>query len=161
MKAWYERLQERERLLIIGTALLLVPLFLYLLVWEPLSKSVSSLQASVTAAEGQVHWMQSANQEVRELRKSGNSSATFPGDSMIKSVENSANAGGIRSAIQRMEPQGSDKISLELRDITFDQLIPWLGHLEKQFGISAAQFNATPSQGKGRVDARISLERRS
>lgn len=160
MKEWFETLQERERLIIIAAGVLLVPLLLYLLLWEPLSKSISNLQTSINAAEGQVRWMQAASLEVKDLRKSGNAPQAS-GGSMINSVESSANGAGLRSAIQRMEPQGSNKISLEMRDADFDALILWLGQLEKKFGINASQFNATPSRNPGRVDARISLERSS
>lgn len=160
MKAWYESLQERERLLLLGGSLLLGLMLLYLLVWEPLQRDVRNLEAAVHAARGQVSWMQQASAEATALK--GRAPGTAPSKSrgsLINAVEQSAGQAGLRQAIQRMEPQGSDKIILEFREVAFDHLITWLGSLEQRYAAHVSQFNATRSPSPGRVDARVILER--
>ena len=162
MKEWLNNLQARERNLILGAALILAALLLYLLLWEPVSKKVTSLKGSVSAQQTQLVWMQQASREVRTLQKNPASGPVGnQGTSLIRAVETSAKETGMRSSVTRMEPQGSDKITVELRGAEFDGLVDWIGILTHQYGASVNQFSATKTDAQGRVDARFILSRES
>jgi len=71
MKEWFANLQPRERLILIAAGAVLVPLLIWLLLWEPLSKEVETLRLSVNAGQKQLAWLQQASGEVRALQASG------------------------------------------------------------------------------------------
>ena len=56
MKEWFANLQPRERLILLGAALLLLPLMIYLLLWEPLDKEVQTLRNSIAAGLEGAHF---------------------------------------------------------------------------------------------------------
>ncbi len=161
MKEWYANLQERERLILLVAIAVLIPLMLYLLLWEPLSKEVSSLRNSVNAGQKQVAWLQQASQEVKALNAASDTSPRQQNVSLISAVESTANQRGIRSEIKRIEPQGNNKISIEIDNAAFDEIIEWISLLQDQYGASVVQFNASGSDQPGRIQARLILERTS
>ncbi len=162
MKEWFNNLQTRERNWVLGTALILAVLLVYLLLWEPVTKKVTHLKNAVHAQQNQLTWMQQANQEIKALQAgSGDQPILNQGTSLINAVESSAKQTGIRETVTRIEPQGSDKISVELRATEFDRLIDWIGLLTNQYDAKITQFSASRTDAKGRVDARFILSRKS
>jgi general secretion pathway protein M len=162
MKEWFNNLQARERNLVLGAALMLSALLLYLFLWEPVTNKVSRLQGSIKAQQTQLTWMQQASQEINSLQKNPVSpSASNQGVSLINAVETSAKASGLSSSVTRIEPQGSDKISVQLQAAEFDRLVAWIGVLTNQYGALMQQFSASRTDAKGRVDARFILSRES
>ncbi len=159
MKDWFATLQPRERLILMAAALLLVPLLIYLLIWEPVSKEVGSLRTSVNAGQQQVAWLQQASSEARALQASGNAVTPASNVSLITAVETSAAERNLRSYLKRIEPQGSNKISIDIDDAAFDDIIHWISELQTRYGATVAQFNASRSDQPGRVQARLVITR--
>ena len=160
MKEWFNSLQTRERNLVLGAALILAALIIYLLLWEPTAKKVAGLKNAVNTQQTQLAWMQQASQEVKALQKGPLPLSTSnQGLSLINAVENSAKKTGLSETITRTEPQGSDKITVELRGTEFDRLVNWIGVLTNQYSAQVTQFNASRTDAKGRVDARFILSR--
>lgn len=159
---WFNNLQSRERLLLIGGVVALAILIIYLWVLEPLSRDVRDLRARSDGAEAQLSWMRNASAEVRSLKSSGSRNTKVDTrTSLITAVEKSTTQAAIRGSVKRMEPRGNNKISVELEGVGFDQLMSWLGTLESRYGAKAVQVNSTRSNLPGRVDARLILERSS
>lgn len=160
LRNWFNTLQFRERVLVAGGALVLLVLIVYLWIIEPLSNDVERLQKRVEGGQSQVAWMSNASNEVQGLRSSGSRGGSVDTKtSLITAVERSSSQMGIRSQVKRMEPQGNNKLSIEMTAVPFDQLMEWLGSLEKTFAASVVQLNSTRSKLPGRVDARIIIGR--
>ncbi|HHJ19366.1 MAG TPA: type II secretion system protein M [Gammaproteobacteria bacterium] len=160
MNAWFNGLQDRERYLVVGGAVTLLLLLVYLLLWEPAVSGREKLQKSVVAQRSQLLWMNNASAEVQALQK--NSSAGHSSNlrmSLIRAVESSASRTGLRSSVTRMEPQGAKKITVELKQASFDRLVEWIGLLQRDYGASIQQFSASKTDAKGLVDARFILAR--
>jgi general secretion pathway protein M len=160
MKEWFNNLQTRERNLVLGAALVLAALIVYLLIWEPVTKKVAHLDSSVKAQQAQLTWMQQASQEIKTLQRGSSTQPTSnQGASLINAVERSAKETGINDSVTRTEPQGSNKITVELHDTEFDRLIDWIGILTRRYNARITQFNANRTDIKGHVDARFILSR--
>lgn len=160
VKDWFNSLQPRERYLVVGGSVIVLILLVYLWLLEPVSKEVSQLRTTVASGENQILWMQNASAEAQTLK--GGASRNNKVDtrtSLITAVERSASSSGIRAQLKRMEPQGSKKISTEFKAVGFDQLINWLGVLEKNYAAKTVQLNSTRGDASGRVDARIIISR--
>ncbi len=161
-RTWLAELQPRERRLIAVAAVLLICLLFYLLAWRPLQQRVAHLDSRLTQARKDLVWMQQASREVQALRRQGGAApAPATGLSLIRAVESSVTAAGLRGSLTRTEPHGADRISLELRDADFDALVRWLGILQRQHGARVTQINVTRTDKPGRVNARLTLSRSS
>lgn len=158
MMDWFNTLQARERYLVVGAGVVMVLVLLYSFVWDPVFKKTAQLEKSVAAKQSQIQWMQNAGAEVQALKRSGGVTVNTT-TSLISAVESSARKSGMRDSVTRMEPQGTGKITVELKEADFDRLMVWIGMLDKQFAAAVSQFSASPADAAGRVNARLILTR--
>lgn len=161
MKEWFLSLNARERLIVAGGAIVLAILLIYSLTWAPLNRTLGSLRTHVQSQQEQLTWMREASQEVRALQRTQPRRIQTGNKSLLSLVDQSATQAGLKSSLQRMDPEGDDGLKLQLSDVSFDRLILWLGDLEKKFGISVSSLALTHAQKPGHVEARLTLERPS
>lgn len=158
MKDWFFGLDPRERLLVGGGAALLALLLFYLMVWSPISGKYSSLKDSVASQQETLAWMQQASGQIKALQGSaaGGNARGLGGRSLLAVVDQSARAGGLGTAIKRIEPDGTKAVKVWLEGAAFDSLIVWLGQLGKNYRIEPTIITLEPV-GSGRVNARLTL----
>lgn len=157
MKAWWETLSARERLLVIGGLGLTLALLGYVLVWEPFRTSHRQLQQRVAEQRADLIWMRQAAREVKRLSGNAGTSPTRDGRSLLTLVDQTARAAGLASALKRVAPQGEDKLSAQLDGVEFDKLIPWLGMLEHDHRIAIVNLSIDRANATGLVNARVIL----
>lgn len=157
MKAWWETLSARERLLVIGGLGLTLALLGYALVWEPFRTSHRQLQQRVAEQRADLIWMRQAAREVKRLSGNAGTSLTRDGRSLLTLVDQTARAAGLASALKRVAPQGEDKLSAQLDGVEFDKLIPWLGMLEHDHRIAIINLSIDRANATGLVNARVIL----
>ena len=157
MKAWWETLSARERLLVIGGLGLTLALLGYALVWEPFRTSHRQLQQRVAEQRADLIWMRQAAREVKRLSGNAGASPTRDGRSLLTLVDQTARAAGLASALKRVAPQGEDKLSAQLDGVEFDKLIPWLGMLEHDHRIAIVNLSIDRANATGLVNARVIL----
>lgn len=157
MKAWWETLSARERLLVIGGLGLILALLGYALVWEPFRTSHRQLQQRVAEQRADLIWMRQAAREVKRLSGNAGTSLTRDGRSLLTLVDQTARAAGLASALKRVAPQGEDKLSAQLDGVEFDKLIPWLGMLEHDHRIAIINLSIDRANATGLVNARVIL----
>ena len=157
MKAWWETLSARERLLVIGGLGLTLALLGYALVWEPFRTSHRQLQQRVAEQRADLIWMRQAAREGKRLSGNAGTSPTRDGRSLLTLVDQTARAAGLASALKRVAPQGEDKLSAQLDGVEFDKLIPWLGMLEHDHRIAIVNLSIDRANATGLVNARVIL----
>ena len=156
MKAWWESLAIRERALISGGALVALAVLGYGLAWEPFQSSHRRLQQSVAEQRADLAWMRQAAQEIQRL-----SSAALPesdGRSLLTLVDQTARTAGLGAALKQITPQGDDKLSARLDRVEFDQLLDWLGALERQYLVALINLSVDRTETAGLVNARVILQ---
>ncbi len=161
MMEWFTALQTRERYLIGVAGIVVLLTLLYTLVWDPVASGATKLEKSVSAQKNQLVWMNNARAEIRQLKGSGgnkNNSANRK-VSLITAVETSAKRAGVRKTVTRMEPQGSLKITVELKNTDFGRLISWVEMLSQQYGAAVSQFSSSKTDTPGLVNARLIFSR--
>ena len=160
MKSWWNSLNERERWLVAGSAVL-VPLFLsYTLIWQPFHNRLQNLRQTVALQRQELAWMRQAAVEIKQL--GGTTSSSRPRrqgqQSLLTLVDQSARTAGLGTALKRIEPQGEDKLRVQFEQVGFDQLIHWLGSLEQDYGVTLVNATVDRQTESGRVDARLILQ---
>lgn len=159
MKAWFNALQPRERLIVTIAAIVLALMLLYLLAWSPVSTRLDAARQDVTADRSLLVWMQKNAVEIKKFKGGANRKSPNRNISLINAVESSARQAGIRKSITHLEPKGDTGISVQIKGANFDQLIRWQGTMEKQYAVQATQINIKPTDKPGTVDARIKFTR--
>lgn len=158
MKAWWESLASRERVPISGGAVIALAVLGYLLVWEPLQTRHRQLQRSVAEQRADLAWMRQAAQEIQRL--SGAAQPKNDGRSLLTLVDQTARAAGLGDALKQITPQGGDQLSARLDRVEFDQLLPWLGALEREYPVALVNLSVERAETAGLVNARLLLQGR-
>lgn len=161
MKEWFENLQPRERLYVIGGGIGVVILLLYLMVWAPLSGKVKTSRELVTQQREDVEWMRAASEQIKKLGLNRPAQHASRNRSLLAVVDQDIQAAQLKGALQRMEPEGSQSVKIWINKGSFDALIGMLGKLETEQGISVKSLSINPTDTKGLVDARVTLTRGS
>jgi type II secretory pathway component PulM len=160
IRAWFESLEERERLFVVAAAALLAIAVFYLAVWMPLDRGQKSLTASVGT------WRES----LAELHLLKGSLAT-PGpdvqrpddinQSLVVIIDNTLRERGLYNSLQRSQPTATNGIRVEFENAAFDELVLWLGDLGSRYAlqVQSASFSAASTENDGRVNSTLTLER--
>jgi general secretion pathway protein M len=160
MKAWFEGLNERERLLVAGAGLLLLLLLVYALVWAPVHSARRALQDKVAGQRATVAWMQQGAQRLAQFRSSqGPARQGLGGQSLLALADSSARADGLGDVLKRVEPDGSNSVKVWMEAASFDKLVGWLGNLNTRYGIHIDTVSMDRAADMaGRVNVRVTLQ---
>ena len=159
MKAWFDNLDPRERMMVAAGATLLVLFLIYILVLSPIHSGYDSLRNTVDEQRTTALWMQESAQTLTRLkRSSGRAVQGLGGRSLLSVADSTARAGGLGPALKRVEPEGRDSVRVWLDGASFDVLVKWLGTLSTNFGINAETVTLERSSSAGRVNARLTLQ---
>lgn len=158
MRAWFDSLEARERLMVAAGSALLVLFLLYVLVWSPIHSGYDALRNNVEEQRATAMWMQESAQALASLkRNSGKAAQGLGGKSLLSVADSTARAGGLGSALKRVEPEGSDSVRVWLDGAPFDVLVKWLGTLST-LGVSTESATLERGEATGRVNARLTLQ---
>lgn len=164
MKAWFASLAPRERMMVIAAAVLLVLTLGYVLAWEPLTRDVARLEQSVQEQRALKQWMEQAAVEARRLRggrAGGNGAAPVGEDapSLLSLTDETVRAAQLGAAVRRIEPEGDSVVRVVLEQAAFDDVMLWLGMLQRTHGIGVVDFAVDRQDEPGLVNARLTLQR--
>jgi len=163
VKDWFETLEERERVFVFAGALAVFFALIYFLLWAPLVKHKTALEADVSN-------LQTAVAEIAPLLVHSNSGEESPNNlgspstrqgSPIVIVDQTLNIRGLNAYRKRSQPTANDGVRVEFENVSFDELILWLGDLGDQYAmqVQAASFARGSQSSVGRVNATLTLER--
>ncbi len=156
MKAWWESLSSRERLLAVGGATLTLALLIYALAWQPFQTSHRRLRQSVAEQRAELAAMWRMAAEIKRLGGSGGK-PPVDGRSLLTLVDQTARAAGLGAALKRVAPQGEDRLGAQFDAVEFDKLIPWLGALERDHRIAIVNLSVDRAAA-GLVNARVIVQ---
>jgi len=160
MKDWWHQLIPRERIALGLGALALGLFILYQWFWAPLQQDVLRAQAVRERLDQDYTWMHRAAREVAgyQANSAGDVVAdSQPRRSLLVEVDESLKRAGLANALEEIKPDGSQLLRVELRNVAFDQVTPWLGYLYKR-GIQVTSSVINRIDDTPRVNLRLTLE---
>jgi general secretion pathway protein M len=161
MMTWWNTLSVRERWMVgVGAGLVVILLF-YALVWHPLQRNLAALQQSVGELRADVTWMRQAAGDIKRLNNAAEANpqdTPVRDESLLVFVDRTARTAGLGPAVKRVEPQGANQLQIRLEQVSFDQMIRWLGSLQQEHGIALVNAVVDRQTESGRVDARLVLQ---
>lgn len=161
-KHWFLGLDRRERITVsIGATAVALMLF-YVAVAEPLMSARATWQRRVNDDAALVSWMRSAVVEMHSLRGLAHTAPDVrQGESLFGTVDRTARSTALGPAIKRLQPDGSNRVRVQLEAAPFDALIRWLGALQAGYAVHVDAVSVDRADAPGTVNAQITLSRGS
>lgn len=160
MKDWLDSLEARERMFVIGGAVIVTVALLFGLVWAPLERGYQSRQESVE------QWAQSVRDLAPLKARAATGSPAVPSSrpsnqTPVVIIDQTLRSRGLDQSLRRSQPVSSTGIRVEFENVAFDELVLWLGDLSRDHSmdVQAGSFSTPPRAAPGRVNATLTLER--
>jgi len=160
LQQWLEKLEKRERQLVIGGGFALILLLFYGLLWEPMNNDLEMQQTHYQSQQQLLTWMQDSANKISILQTGagGNTSNQFKNQSISSLAERSAQSMAVKDQISKLESTKKG-VKVTLKNANFDRIIFWLNDLQHKYNIQASNIKFDPQTASGAVDARITLQR--
>lgn len=160
MKQWWLNRTPEERTAVTAGAVAVALLLFYLAIWLPLQHGVDNKRSLAQSQAETLVWMQAKAQELQRLaRIPKQNQQASSNEALLTLVDRTAKQNRLREPIQRIKPDGSDKVQLWIEGAPFDLLMGWLIQLETAQGINVESLNIDRTETSGLVNARINLQR--
>ena len=156
MRAWFDSLEQRERIVLSAGAVLVVLIVAWTFIWTPLRSGAAALDDSVA----EKHEMLATLQRARVLDGSVPSGvAAAATQSLVLLVDQTHRAHGLTGTLSRNQPDGTDGIRVTFQAASFDSLVSWLVALQRSYGVAVESANFDGTREAGLVGATLVLRR--
>ena len=151
MKTWFQNLQPRERLIVLGG----VAAALLIAVWF----GVTRLHAQTEVLRDAVAAKQRMLVDLSRVGTRHAAAANAQGNTqtLVVVIDGSAREHGIMLSTRR--PDGPDGVQVAFSNVPFDMLLEWLVALEKQSSVAVESASFTTAKQKGIVNGQLTLRR--
>jgi len=161
MNDWLQTLDQRERILVMTAAVFVIFAIAWLAVWKPLDSNQKSAALRVEDWKISIAALRPMKSQLQA--QGGNQAApTGQNLSMVVIIDNTLRQRGLYNSLQRSQPTpGGNGIRVEFENAAFDDLMLWLGDLNRQYGlhVQSSSFSAVSGDGQGLVNSTVTLER--
>lgn len=156
LRAVYDQLTVRERVMVGVAAVTLLLTVVYLLVWQPLARAHA---VRVQSLEGARMVAIRIEQAGAQQRGQAGARAVDRSTSLLAAVDQTSRSPILGKAPSRVQPEGDREVKVWIDGAAFDHLLRWLLDLETRYGIRAESAEIERGSAPGLVNARLSLVR--
>ena len=156
MKDWYLRQSPRDRIIIIGVAVLTFAALLYALAWYPMNSRLAQVQQAISAKQDTLQFIRRSAGQLGgsaaasgTVRKTSDKAPYLLIDQVIREAE--------MSLPERVEPSGADGARVQFNEVEFDKLVGVIAELEL-YGLQVSTMTIS-RKNQGTVSARFNMER--
>ena len=148
----YNELEKRERAALLSLSIFLFGVLLYAGIWSPANRYALESQIDHDRSLELLTYLKSTESKARSTLE--NKSAGDPaGQSLLSSVSRSARTVGVNPS--RLQPEGSEAVSVWFDEVAFTKLMLLLERLESEQGIVVQQISIDRRDVPGQVSARL------
>ena len=160
LQQWLEKLEKRERQLVIGGGISLIFILFYSLIWDVTFSDLEMQKSRYQSQQQLLSWMQNKANNVAALEAAsgGSNAQRFKNQSISSLTQRSAQSMGVKDQISKLESTKKG-VKVTLKNANFDRIIFWLNDLQQKYNIQASNIKLDPQSTSGAVDARITLQR--
>jgi len=159
IRDWLNKLESRERQIVIAGAIALLIIMFYLIIWDPIFSARDEQAQLLETQQQTLDWMIETGHEIQILQSGGRTSSNrFNNQSISSLAERSAQSMGVKQQITKLET-AKNGVKVELEGADFDRLILWLSDMEQKYSIQASKIQIEKQEKPGAVEARVTLER--
>ena len=151
----YRQLEARDQLALKLLSSFLLLLFLVFGLWQPLREFVDAGQSLRDSNRELIQWMRSTEKQARVVGRSS-SSGPKTGQSLLALISRSAKSANIKPS--KLQPEGSDSVSVWFETVPFNDLVSWLENMESEQSVHVHQITVNRQEQSGSVNARVVLK---
>jgi len=157
MKNWLSTLQPREIIILVLAIVVLGGLGLHALVLEPQWQNQERLHNALAREQATLQWLREALPRLK-AQKGG---STKPGvatttQSLVSEIDTLNKRFGVNTQVQRLRPQGQNRLRLWFEDVPYSNLMRWLQAVDaKGIAFNEVRFSA---RDRGLVNANFDLQ---
>ena len=122
---WWQQRAQREKLVLVSAAVMLVMVILYLLV-EPMLQRLAQLEADIPRLREDRVWMQDSLQQVEQLRGGSTAEGADKSALTITLVEELLHAAGIHTQVTELKPASGQSVTVRFDAVAFSSLMEFL-----------------------------------
>ena len=159
LKDKFSALKPRERIVVIGGAVLVLLTAIYVLGLAPLYSAVNAQAKRAAQKEGDLAWMRSVSGEVAVLSAANPSRPGPSNESLVVLIDRAAGECGLRSSLTGQTPNGENGIRVRLEAAEFDKLMVCLGTLQQVHSVDVESATIDRTAKPGLVNANLVLTR--
>jgi type II secretory pathway component PulM len=159
MNQWFNQLAQREQQFLMISAVILGLIMLYFLLWQPLIVSRENVKQRVLAQKATWRWMQTAALEIRQLRQIPSTTTNQLAEQSLLSLMETTIRGNLSKANKRIEPVSEVKVKITFEEVSFTELMQWLGRLYQQYQVLISELHIERQATADNVKARLTLTR--
>ena len=150
---FWDGLAARERGLIVFGLAVLLPIGLYLYIWQPVTEERARLTTRVQQLRVELTQLRADAEEIKRLQSQ---MPVRGGNSLEVVARQSAALFGLPDLERSLSARGNDRLEVNLESVAFDAWLRWLGELGLQ-GVSLAtcKVEAMPEPGMVRIKATL------
>src|SRR3569623_709716 len=78
---------------------------------------------------------------------------------LLTVIDEAVQQAQLQPAVRRIQPEGSSMVRVVLEQAAFDDMVMWLGRLQRAYGVSIVDLAVDRREQGGRVNARVTLKR--
>ncbi len=153
MRAWFDALEPRERLILMAGGIVAVVIIAWWLVFKPLWTGSTTLRTAVESKQRLLL-------DLARVEASGAAGASVGQDNdktLVVVVDNTAKQHGLRLA--RARPNGPSGVDVTFQGVPFDVLVTWLMTLHQSYAIDVESASLSSAREQGLVNGQLSLHR--
>lgn len=161
MRDWFEALEEREKVLVLTAAVVIVLALFWFGVWQPLDNGREAAVARVDTWRVSLRELQPLKGQLQGAA-AGQQLQADQAQPLVVIVDSTLRQRGLYDSLQRSQPTPSGNgIRVEFENAAFDDLMLWLGDVNRQYGLmlQSGNFSLAPGENPGRVNSTLTLER--
>lgn len=160
MKTWFTRLAPRERGALVVGSVMIATLIVYAFILAPIDQALAVKRAEVLAQRVLNAWLIGVATETDRLRaKPQRKHAQNSDESLLAVVDRSALDSNLKSAIQRLIPDGDTRLKLWLTPVAFDKVVRWLALLAERYQVEVTALTVSRSASPGLAQIAMTVRR--
>lgn len=155
MRAWYERLSERERRIVLFGGIAGVVLVLLAIVL-PLNRNITQSRQRVVTKQSDLAFIQNAAPQLAAAGPGIGTAAT--GESLVVLIDSSARESGLGKSLSSSQPTPDKGLRVRFEKVAFDGLLAWLARLAQSHGVHVESAEIESAGEVGLVNAGLVLK---
>lgn len=164
VKQYWHKLSHRERYIVMGGALLVILIFMYVLLWQPWHKAIDTMTENLPGKRQNLVWMQQQAELLQGSDPAPKLNGAIKGgnQSLLSVVEQTAKQAAIGKSIQQMSPGESEReVRLVFSQVDFNAWVRWMSMLAEQYGVEVKEVSAQrqAKDSPNRADVRVTFVR--
>ena len=157
IKNWWGNLLDRERQMLTIGGIVVGVLFIYGVIWSPLSDAVQDHKTAVTTQEKLLRYMQQTSSTIAALKAEGIQVSAASNADLLSLAESTLSQQQLSSYLKQVQQPAQNQIVFTFENVPFDKLMQWLQTLAITHGVRVTQLSAERLPMIGTANVKMTL----